>query len=64
MAPAAADSAVRSFLAFDYGTGAWRPQPLAVPPGFQRAISAAGSVWAVASSPAAGLEVFKLLATE
>lgn len=49
---------------FDTSTSAWRPQPLAVPPGFQRAISAAGSVWAVTSSPADGLEVFKLLATE
>lgn len=49
---------------FDTGTSAWRSQPLAVPPGFQRAISAAGSVWAVASAPSTGLEIYKLLATE
>lgn len=49
---------------YDTAASAWRPQPLAVPAGFQRAISAGGSVWAVASAPTTGLEIYQLLATE
>ena len=49
---------------FDTSTNAWRPEPIAGPPGFQRAISADGAVWAITSSPGVGLEIHRLLAID
>lgn len=48
---------------YDVTAGTWRPQPLAVPPNFQRAVSAAGHVWAITST-GSELGVYQLLATE
>ncbi|MBK9033629.1 MAG: hypothetical protein IPL61_20590 [Myxococcales bacterium] len=49
---------------YDTGTNAWRPDPVVPPPGFQRALTAAGSVWAISSSAATGVEIYQLRAIE
>lgn len=49
---------------FDIGTNAWRPEPVVPPPGFVRAVTAAGSVWAISSSAATGVEIYQLRAIE